>query len=449
MSLANILASYVALEPLDIQFSRIAKGLLKNFIEPLIALPARIIHCSEDSIGVNICLSAATDNEAGVISIFASLGHLLSQLRCHLIPPSTPSTISNLFFALLIPPIQTLIIKKVLLPSLPGSVDRDSIAKFHDLCTSVSSFEANFLCREKVASPDLQIWISNASTHWSKVIVEKAFARLRGDIAGAEYWSKSETVEIQLKDERDTDAWEALLRPNQLGTTKRASFPSNAAAFVQDPEVHEEVRDEWGLDEAQGRGLPSTPLVKSSTNESTPVYMDMDNTEDSGILGEDAWGFGADQDSLVSPSETPDLALPHGVKNGQNGHEDAGMDQAVAGEDVEGWGFEEKTPEGTPEERVTGKRHSRSVSLDKWDAWNQDESENASLAKPARLLPPAKLGIFKKLDGIARQVTEPSSEAMGILAKPPESFLISSKSKRILDISAEILDAALAVSNPE
>lgn len=526
ISLQAILSSISAFEPLDKHFSRTANAILKNFVEPVFLPQSDRAHY--ELVQRNEGIELRQTSQSSPQQVISSVKLLFDQIHAIISSPPLPHELTSLFLSFLVPPIQSMLITHLLVPSLPRTADKTALDAFQQFCETITFLESSHLLPYSSVEPTLRSWVSNAGQHWSSAIIERCFAQLRSEITSHEYWNKTDTImwEDEEKQEEEKE-WAALTNEPVISSppqrhTREHEQRQPAAPGPAVSALEELVDDEWGLDNAsvQSAGTSSPPAHPAAappevTQEEKTIEIEEDAwgldeemhtqpspkvasqpaisqltkpeqpiVEQSPAFSEDAWGFQEDNDEQMVEAAQPEVQASSAQKD------------EIIGSPVDpdqSWGFDEPL---SPQQATNGhveQSLKKADSDDDWDAWSRDHqplptipssrpststssprtsSPNLSQAnKKPRLAKVSKLGAVRKAEIADTLQERPQNHDLGTniaepqellqpaesiepaiqtrpAKKPPEKMLVSSRSGRVMEISFEILEAALAVTDP-
>ena len=451
-----LLASLGQIEPLDGYFDHIVKSILSKFVQPvLVSDTGSLSIASEDEHSTAIHIQASTDREPE--AKLAGLRTLTRALSARIFGRDTPSEVRTLFFSIFVPPVQKLLTKHVLEASIPLDADPANLRRFQAICQAVSVFEREDLASHSGHEPLLSNWAANAGSHWARSMIETSFSQLRMAIVSPDYWNKTEIVDW-LDNPTSIPRQPAFTNGNdarqELGSQTPAVAESQRnsvrAASVQKITADApEEEDAWGLDDAVDEHLEPVSAEPLAHRQVGAVEESPDPN------AEDAWGFDADEEDEPVAS-TSAVSAPVQPAAGATTEPDAD-------EDAGGWSFDDEAEEIASD--GSQKTHSRKGSLEEgWDAWSKPEEEQAlrPIGKPTKVIS-GKLGANKAPVALQADPEESSAPAAPIIspqstfvAQSPntpleaavpikEKMLVSTKSRRVLELATQSLAAAAAV----
>lgn len=449
-SAASVLTLIGALGLLEQRMAELAKGVVAKLVQPLLASSDMSLAVSDRTDHSTQLLLRSTSAQQADAKL-SGLQELVSTIRGALFSGNTIRQARTAFFTNFAPPVQTLLEKKMLESSMPSSSDPVQLQQFYATCQAATDFERDHLLIDSDMPAQLAEWSALAGTHWAQSLIQGAFSQLRLEIVLPDFWNQTETVEW-------LSQTTAIAESAANGHIQHAS-PQGAydigTEVAHDPLENNIEEDAWGLEadfETQSHAAPASPLPDLRKKQLVAESPDP-NTDD-------AWGFHEDEPT----SEQADITLIAQSKTALEPLADT-----EAEEEDGGWAFDDEAVEiGSEAGSLTS--HSRKAPLeDGWDAWSKPEDEQAlhPIGKPTKVVK-GRLGASK-----SNSMSDSHAQAMPAVAstsKPlpqvvsgpfltqsvqqriavpipevPENMLVSTRSRRILQIAEGILLAASSV----
>ena len=461
-----VLSTFANIEPLDKYFERIAKSIIAKLVQPLLASEtASIALIAQDDHSSTLRL----DNEETRTpeDKLASLRALLQAARSRIFSDKSSIGPRSLFFGLLIPPIQELVKTHILEASIPLSADPFDLSRYQAICQAVNRFEEEELGIEAGITPLLAGWSVQAGSHWAQAVIQRSFSQLRMDIVPSDYWNKTETIEWEEQDPQTVVAQPVVENGDHTVSEPEVALPSHssievpaktkmAPAYAAEAEDLAPEEDAWGLDDdVEEKAVePITQAAPTIRKNIIPESPDPN--------AEDAWGFDAGEEEEPPIASTSTAASASAMVTNGGGSD--------VEEDAGGWSFDDEADE-IASVGSSRKTYSRKASIEEgWDAWTKPEDEQAlrPIGKPTKVVS-GRLG-----GGKAATVSTPEAEERAetptastsqivqapklsiplkvqdstpavSLPKIKENMLVSTRSRRVLEIAEQSLQAAIAV----